>query len=405
MPGLIVVTDYGHVNGGAAQVAISSLNRLALAGFDVTFVSSVAPVASDIDHNRIRVVNFGFSDLVTNPSRLDAAIHGIWDRRCARQLGVVLEGCDPRDTVIHLHTWVKSLSASVVREVLRRGFKLVVTLHDYFSVCPNGGLYNYVTQKHCDISPMSFSCAITNCDSRSYAQKVWRFSRHLVQQHFAGMPSYVKYFISVSDYSEALLRPYLPSDAKFFRVRNPIDVDQMPPPDPGWSDIFSFVGRLSPEKGAVLFAAAAKKADVRAVFVGTGAEEESIRKANPTAELRGWNDRAGVIANIRASRAVVFPSLWHETQGLVVAEAAALGVPAIVSDGCAARDAVVDGKTGLLFKTGDVDDLASKLTTLKNDPVLVTRLGKAAYDCYWANPCTLEHHVKELVECYQEILA
>jgi len=42
----------------------------------------------------------------------------------------------------------------------------------------------------------------------------------------------------------------------------------------------------------------------------------------------------------------------------VVLEAAALGVPAIVSDACAAKEAIIDGETGLLF------DLAMSLTYL-----------------------------------------
>jgi hypothetical protein len=40
---VIVLSDYGHVSGGAAQVAISSLNGPAAAGLDVIFVSSVGP--------------------------------------------------------------------------------------------------------------------------------------------------------------------------------------------------------------------------------------------------------------------------------------------------------------------------------------------------------------------------
>lgn len=402
---IIIVNDHGSITGGAAQVAITSVNALANAGYDVTFVSGIAPVDESIDLSKVRVINFGLHELLSNPSRLQASFRGIWDSRCARRLGALLDEYSPESTVVHLHSWSQSLTSSVVREALQRDFKLVVTQHDYFSVCPNSALFNYVTQKHCNISPMSLSCALTNCDPRSYAQKVWRFSRHLIQQQVGGMPSRIKYFISVSDYSEDLLRQYLPSSVKIFRVRSPINIDKMVLPDPGTSDIFSFVGRLSSEKGACLFAAAAQKAGVHSVFVGVGAEEGSISMANPTAELRGWNDRAGVIANMRASRAVVFPSLLHETQGLVVPEAAALGVPAIVSDGCAARNAVRDGVTGVLFKAGDTDDLARKLTILKNSPDFALQLGKAAYESYWANPCTPENHVKELINCYEEILA
>ena len=401
---LIVVNDHGSVTGGAAQVAIASLNSLAEAGLDVTFVSSVGPIDNSIDTQKVRVVNFDFDDLLGNTSMIMAAAHGIWDFRCAKRFGAVLDEYSSNDTIIHLHTWVKSLSSSVIFEALRRRFKVVVTLHDYFSVCPNGGFYNYTTQKHCLIAPMTAACALTNCDQRSYSQKIWRFARHLVQNNLGGMPKYIDGFISVSDYSEALLRPYLRPDTKFFRVQNPIDITQAPKPSENKSNAFTFVGRLSPEKGATLFARAAKRANVKAVFVGQGIEGREVIKINPEAELLGWNDRLGVISHIRASRAIVFPSQLHETQGLVVTEAAALGIAAIVSDDCAARESIIDGETGLLFRAGDIDDLMEKITNLSSDPALALRLGQTAYDQYWADPSTLDKHVQALVKCYEEVL-
>lgn len=402
---IIILNDHGHINGGAAQVAIASVNAVADAGLDVTFVSSVAPVDPAIDSDRVKVVNFRLHDLLGNSSRVNAAIYGIWDPRCAKYFRDVLSGFDPADTIIHLHTWVKSLSSSVVREAIKRKFKIVCTLHDYFSVCPNGGFYNYQTMKQCNLTPMSLACLSSHCDSRSYSQKLWRVARQAVQRKYGLMPDGVSNYITISEYSESILRKWLPRNAKIYKVNNPIDIEKAPPPDPANNKAFTFVGRLSPEKGAALFAAAAPITNVKAIFVGSGSEERIIREINPHAELRGWQDRTGVIAAIRSCKAIVFPSLWHETQGLVVTEAAALGIPAIVSDACAARDNIMDGKTGLLFRSGNVDDLASKLLLLDSDKQLATDLGKAAYNHYWAAPCTQERHALELIRCYEDILA
>jgi len=401
---VIVLNDYGFINGGASQVAISSLHALAVAGIDVTFVSSVGPVDPAINRNLAKVVNFGFFDLLNNPSRVDAAIRGIWDPTAKACFDEVLKGFDPKDTVIHLHGWVKSLSSSVVHLAIKRGFKVVCTLHDYFSVCPNGGLYNYKQKKLCELEPMSLACITSNCDPRNYGQKLWRVVRQVVQSEAGHIPDGIKFFISVSDYSESLIRPRLPSISQFFRVRNPIDIEKMHPSAVGGNRVFTFIGRLSTEKGGVVFATASHLAGVRSVFVGSGNEEQKIRHANPDAEFQGWQNRAGVIRAIQSSRAIVFPSLLHETQGMVVLEAAALGVPTIVSDECAATDAIVDGETGLLFRAGDPNDLSAKLTLLQNDPKLAISLGNKAFDKYWYRPCTMDNHVKELISCYSTIM-
>lgn len=402
---IIILNDHAHVNGGAAQVAITELNAFADLGFDVTFISSTGPVAVEIDQSRIRVVNFGFHDLLGNPSRLDAAIQGLWNFRSARRLGDILNDFDPANTIVHLHTWSKSLTSSVVKETKRRGFKLVCTLHDYFAVCPNGGLYNYQKGKNCLLKPMSIECAMSNCDARSYPQKVWRFVRHILQEQLGGIPKEIDYFITVSEFSELLMRPYLPLGAKIFRVKNPIVIPKLPPATPEANEAFCFVGRLVPEKGGVIFAAAAKKAGVPAIFIGSGVEERAIRAVNPDVEIHGWCDRSGVINAIRASRALVFPSLLYETYGLVVAEATALGVPVLVSVGCSARETIVHNATGLLFKTGDVDDLAEKLHLLRIRPELAGQMGRKAYEHYWSAPVTLENHILELIACYRKILS
>ncbi|MEM4203987.1 MAG: glycosyltransferase [Candidatus Methanomethylicaceae archaeon] len=401
---VIILNDHGYVSGGAAQVAIAGLNRLAIAGIDVTFVAAVGPICSEIDQGLVRVICLNQCDLIGNPSRLDAAIKGLWNIESAKSVSHLLSEYNPSDTIVHIHTWVKSFSPSVVHEILYRGFKVVCTLHDYFTVCPNGGLFNYPHIKHCNISPMSLMCLASNCDSRSYGQKVWRYCRHLIQEKLAGIPSKIDSYISVSDYSESILRPFLPARAKIFRVRNPIYIERSLPADPSENQAFSFVGRLSQEKGAILFATAAQRLGIEANYVGDGVDAPAVRRIHPQANFLGWLDRQGVINTLKTSRALVFPSLWHETQGLVVLEAAALGIPAIVSDGCAAKEAIVDGETGLLFRSGDINDLCQKLRILRDDPQLAYRLGRKAYERYWSNPSTLDKHVDELISCYKKIL-
>jgi hypothetical protein len=186
-------------------------------------------VAPDLRHNGLRVICLDQHDLLSHPSRLAAARQGWWNAPAARAMSALLATLDPAATVVHLHSWTKVLSSSVVRTVLDAGFPLVCTLHDYFSACPNGGFFNYPRNAICTLQPMSLRCVTTQCDARGYGQKLWRVGRQAVQSRRGRLPLGLRHFITVSPFSREILRPFLPADAELHALRNPVDEEQGAP--------------------------------------------------------------------------------------------------------------------------------------------------------------------------------
>lgn len=250
---------------------------------------------------------------------------------------------------------------------------------------------------------MSLRCIAKHCDSRSYPQKLWRVARQVVQENYGQIPRSIKNYITVSDFSEGILKPFLPIHARVFRVNNPVNMGRREPVECDRNSAFVFVGRLSPEKGADLFANAANRLDLAPVFVGDGELRKTIERICPDARITGWLSSDRVEHELMSARALVFPSLWFETQGLAVAEAAALGIPSIVADNCAARSMVEDGRTGLWFRGGDEDDLVGKISHLRQ-PDVAAGLGRAAYETFWKGAYLPEAHLDQLTRCYDKIL-
>jgi glycosyltransferase involved in cell wall biosynthesis len=400
---VVVVSDFAHVNGGAAAVAIDSAVGLACRGHQVSFFSAVGPVDDRLGHAGIEVICAGQHEILKDPSRLRAVRQGIWNPSVARALNLHLNGSRREDTVVHLHGWSKALSASVARAAIDRGFKIVCTLHDYFAACPAGGFFDHRSLNHCHRRALSFTCLARNCDSRNYAHKLWRITRQVVQQRVGGVPGRMDGFVSISRLSCDILRPYLPGGVPIFEVPNPIDVSRARPLEPERAKSFVMIGRLTLDKGVVLLARAAHECGVSVVFVGEGPCRQEVVAACPSATVTGWVAKERAASFIEQARALVLPSLWYEGQPLVPLEAASRGVPSVVSDGCAGRESVEDGVTGVLFKNGDVNSLKSALCRLKDDG-FVHRLGRAAYERYWENPLTTERHVARLEQVYQTVL-
>ena len=117
----------------------------------------------------------------------------------------------------------------------------------------------------------------------------------------------------------------------------------------------------------------------------------------PAAHFTGWLRPEESRAWLRKTRALLFPPLWYETLGLVVVEAAAAGVPAIVSDRCAAAEFLSDGERGLHFSHGSIESLCAQIERMKKAET-AERLGRNAYKLVLVGPVGYAESRQPLVE-------
>jgi len=401
---LVLINDHAVDSGGAARVALRQARQLARRDYAVHFFAAVGPADPD-QLPGVHLHVLGQKDIVGNPSRVGAMTQGLWNRTAARDLGRLLDTLSPRETLVHLHSWSKALSSSVVRAAADRGFGIVCTSHDFFSACPNGGFFDYPAGVACTRRPLGFSCLTRNCDSRHAVHKLWRVARQVVQHTAGGIPSAIGTYICPSKLAREIIEPYLPRNARVVVLPAAVPRPPTPPAPDAEREGIVFVGRLSPEKGAFLYAEASRLASVPAVFIGDGSLRDTLRQQFPEASLLGWLDADALHRRIARSLATVFPSLWYETQGLVVYEAAALGVTSIVATRTAVTEFVSDGVSGLHFQQGSVQSLAAALRRLTSDREAALAMGRAARDAWERSSLATEEGVGEqLGALYQDAL-
>lgn len=402
---IIVINDFAHINGGASQVALNTAIGLAQEGFQVTVFCAVAPVMPELlGQPGLEVICTNQHEIREDPNRIRAFGQGIWNYKARNSMEKLLYKLTPADTIIHVHSWTKSLSSSPVHIAIRRGFRVVLTLHDYFISCPNGGWYDYQMQQICTRHPLSISCVASNCDVRNYSHKLWRVARQIVQTKIADIPSGTARYIAVSEFSLEIIRKYLP-DAPIVLIHNPINAIRESPATVHKNAKFVFVGRLSKEKGVFLFAEAVRKARAKGIVVGDGPEADTLIKQFPNMEFTGWISSVSVKSIVRKARALVFPSLLYETQGLAVLEAMSLGVPVIVADTVAACDFIRDTRNGLWFQGNNVGSLSEKISQLNTNSDFAKKLGITAYKDYWSNPFSLDNYIQKLIQIYDEVVS
>lgn len=400
---VVLIYDFAAVNGGAAQVAVASAMELRRRGLQVDYFSAVGPVDPRLLAAGVNVVCLGQMDILSSTSRIQAATTGIWNRNAAHALTDLLSSADATTTIVHVHGWTKALSASIFPVIEALGFNLVVTLHEYFTACPTGGFFDHASQTICERRAMSADCVFAACDARSYPHKLWRVARQGVASALTKVHGDLSDVIYISPLSRRLLEPYFGPRTRWHAVANPIEMPERTRVPAESNRDFLFIGRLSSEKGCALFCEAASLAGVAATVVGDGPLRAELQRTWPKVKFLGWCDMLGVQAALEQARALVLSSLWYETQGLVVQEAMSFGVPALVADRTAARDAINDGVNGRLFSQGNVSSLATAMLGMSSNE-FVASLSKNCFSSYWAAPPTIEAHGRELLLAYDRVM-
>jgi glycosyltransferase involved in cell wall biosynthesis len=167
-----------------------------------------------------------------------------------------------------------------------------------------------------------------------------------------------------------------------------------------------YFGRLSGEKGLFTLLAALRQCHgVHLVMAGEGPERERLEnyvRANKLSVVfMGYVRRPALDGVIARARAVVLPSESPENAPFTVIEAAALGVPVIVSN-MGGLPELAGYFNGIVFPCGDVAALAQGIQELWSDDERVERMGRKAAREARAR-FDLDAHIRALEEIYRRV--
>ena len=173
-----------------------------------------------------------------------------------------------------------------------------------------------------------------------------------------------------------------------------------------------WAGRFLRLKKAELLLYAAKRCmdegfDFRLEFVGDGKEEKKLKKLtkelklNKRTEFMGFLSPEDVRREMERSDIFVCTSNKLEGWGSVIYEALSSGCAVIASSQAGATPFLItQGKTGYVFKSGDIESLAQKLRILLNSRGAAHEIGRNAYinmENYW-NPEVASERFLEVCE-------
>lgn len=335
------------------------------------------------------------------PQDYDPAFINFSHKSVESQFDSILQRFHP--DVFHGHN-LSGLSAALPRLAKRAGAIAVVTLHDHWGFCFKNTLLKR-GERICENFTRCAECLPTIDDGRDRGIPI-----RMRNDFVALMLSHADALVSPSRYlAQVYIQAGFPSDTLHV-IRNGIDVERFE----GVRSVrsgglrLSYIGGLYPHKGVKYLAEAlgylAEDALVTVNLVGAGDQrvhcERVLRRNNRADWVRFW----GQVENRRIedvyaeTDVLVLPSICPENQPVSITEAAACGIPAIVSDLGGSAELVEDDVSGKIFRAGDSRDLARCITTFLEEPLLATRFGERARER--VAPFSFETQVRRLSELY-----
>ena len=376
---VVVINDLSAERDGPSTIALATVRALRAKGVGVSYVCGDQGDNAALKALGVSVHALGGTEIrQSNPAL--AAVKGLFNADASRLLSRLIRDIDTDQTIYHVHNWSKILSPSIflsLRSVMPR---VIITTHDYFLACPNGGFFNYKTQKMCDRIPLSAGCICTNCDRRSYLEKAWRLARDVARRGLLNLGQSSGSILAVHDgMIPHLVRGGIAREA-IKVLRNPVKPWSPVRIEAERNKMFVFVGRLDADKGPDLLAQAATQAGVPLTLIGDGQLRASLARDYPNVTIAGFKTRQELAPIVRNARALVVPTGSRETFSLVAFEALASGIPVVMSKFAATVDEIVDQRVGLACDPYSADGLASILKTLAEDDDEVKTMSQRAFD-------------------------
>ena len=325
---------------------------------------------------------------------------------------------DTKPDLAYVLHYLRKLSPSVLVGLKRAGLPIVVRLSDYAMLCPEAHCLR--DSQPCELCVTSnlvpsirYRCIQNNLAASALnAIATWYHQfRHYFDlvDVFVVTNRFMYRMMVVAGFPESRLR-FIPTfvDNGIFKSL----------PTNSRQDIVVFAGRLESIKGLHILVdaiaiLATEHPDVawKYKIAGRGDEEyvHSIRRKVEADGLEAKIDFLGEMQAIDLARLLsyaslsVIPSIWYENLPNALLESYACGTPVIASSLGSLKDAVVDGETGFLFKSGDAAQLANTLSYCWDHRDEIAEMGfkaqKLAETIY-----SQQQHLKSLASLFSELI-
>lgn len=339
------------------------------------------------------------NDEIKQLGKLAIAHDTVWSNKTVAEVAelVTLHRLD----IIHVHNTFPLISPSIYWAASRENIPIVQTLHNFRFLCPQAMfLRDGAVCEDC-LGKVPWRGVVRKCYRDSILQSAVLASSITFHKAVGTYRNKVTRYIALNEFSrKKFIAGGIPEN-KISVKPNFIDCAAMPHWDTREGGLF--VGRLSKEKGLDVLAAAVKVLIKNPVKVVGGGELQDFAVQSFGDKYLGFQSLENILGLMSRSTYLVISSVCYEQFPRTIAEAFACGLPVIASRLGALAEIVDDGRTGLLFESGNAQDLAKKIAWAEAHPNEMMVMGRAARKEY-EDKYTSQRNYDLLMNIYEDAI-
>ena len=402
---VLYCNKYNYRFSGTEVYLFELMELMRSNGQEVALFSMADERGEPTPYDRHFVPYIDFKGQLSWSQKVRGAAHLIYSTEARRRIRAMIK--EFRPDVAHIRSIYHHLSSSILWELRAQNIPVLYHLNDFKILCPN---YNFVSRGlACEMCKGgAFWQALRTRCYPGAAERATLVAEAYVHRWLGTYRRCVDRFLAPSRFVRDKFVEHGWDDQLFDVLPHFQKTHAMcePPKD---GPILYF-GRLSSEKGVDdLIRAMAQVPHVDLVIAGDGPQRNELERL--AIELRlanvkftghlGPDERDRQIAR---SRFTVLPSRAYETLGKTILESFAHARPVIASDIGSRRESLHDGETELLYRPGNVNQLAETIHLLATNPELTKQMGRAGWEMV-RREHTPERHYQKIMCLYDQILA
>jgi glycosyltransferase involved in cell wall biosynthesis len=403
---ILFCNKYNFPFSGTEAYMFAAMELLRSKGHEVALFSMADDRGKPAPYDHHFVPHVDFKQPAGFLQKIRLAGHAIYSPKARRSLRGMLADFHP--DVAHVRNIYHHLSPSILWELKKQRIPVVYHLNDFKVLCPS---YNLVLRgEACEACKGGeFWHAMQEKCYPGWSARMTLVAEAYIHKWLGTYRRCVDCFLAPSQFVRDKFVEH-GWEAEKFRVLPHFQSAKDAIQRNGESAPLLYFGRLSPEKGVDdLIRAMHRLPYLRLMIVGDGPERgrlhslaEELRLTN--VEFAGHMAEAELQQAIAESRFTVLPSHAYETLGKTILESYAQARAVVATDLGSRRELIHAGETGLLYKTGDVDQLAAAIQFLGSQPELADEMGRAGRKLVRQDH-TPEAHYEELMGIYESVVS